>query len=283
MSEIRRHPPARPFFLEAPQGKRFCIYHPPRPGVANRGAFIYVHPFGEEMNKSRRMAALQSRAFTAMGYGVLQMDLLGCGDSSGGFEVARWDLWKQDLALARQWLESQDGGPIGLWGLRLGALLALDFARDTNNAIDRIVLWQPVISGSQFLTQFLRLRLANELLAGGDAEAGGTHALRCALAAGETLEIAGYALAPDLAASIDRLNAADLMVDQCPLHWFEIVPEEGRSMPPAAARMADAWKQGGADLHTHLVPGPSFWMTQEIETCPGLIAATTGLFAEVPA
>ncbi len=53
------------------------------------------------MNKSRRMAALQARAFAAMGFGVLQIDLFGCGDSSGDFSDARWDIWKQDLAIAR--------------------------------------------------------------------------------------------------------------------------------------------------------------------------------------
>lgn len=281
MSEIPGQPPAQPFFLRTAQGERFCLYHAPHPGAGSRGTFIHVHAFGDEMNKSRRMTALQARAFAAMGYGVLQIDLFGCGDSSGEFGDARWDIWKHDLAAARQWLDSRHAGPVGLWGLRLGALLALDFARDT--AVDRIILWQPVISGSAFLTQFLRLRLANEMLAGADDKAGGTHALRSTLAAGETLEIAGYALAPELAVAIDRLNAADLMVDQCPLHWFEIVPEEGRSMPPAAARTVAAWQQAGAELHTRLVPGPAFWATQEIETCPGLVSATAGLFAEVPA
>ncbi len=55
--------------------------------------------------------------------------------------------------------------PVSLWGLRLGALLALDFAREiSKKKLDRFILWQPVISGDSFLTQFLRLRLANEML-----------------------------------------------------------------------------------------------------------------------
>jgi alpha/beta superfamily hydrolase len=37
------------------------------------------------MNKARRMAALQARALAALGYGVLLLDLHGCGDSSGDF------------------------------------------------------------------------------------------------------------------------------------------------------------------------------------------------------
>ena len=51
------------FFLPAAGGQRFCIFHPPRGSVA-RGAVLYVHPFAEEMNKSRRMAALFSRTLS---------------------------------------------------------------------------------------------------------------------------------------------------------------------------------------------------------------------------
>src|SRR5687768_8838655 len=76
-------------FLSAPHGgRRFCLLHmPSRPA---RALVVYVHPFAEEMNKSRRMAALQARALAASGHAVLQIDLLGCGDSSGDFGDASW-------------------------------------------------------------------------------------------------------------------------------------------------------------------------------------------------
>ena len=100
-SPARAH--AEPFFLESAPGRRFCLFHPP--AGACRGAVLYVHPFAEEMNKSRRMAALQARALAAAGYGVLQIDLHGCGDSDGGFGEARWEQWHADLAAARAWLD----------------------------------------------------------------------------------------------------------------------------------------------------------------------------------
>jgi exosortase A-associated hydrolase 2 len=87
--------PFEPFFVAAARGERFCIFHPA--AAALRGAIVYLHPFAEEMNKSRRMAALQSRLFAARGFAVLQIDLFGCGDSSGDFGEARWDIWKQDV------------------------------------------------------------------------------------------------------------------------------------------------------------------------------------------
>ena len=63
---------------------------------------MYAHPFCEEMNKARRMAALQSRRLAALGYSVLQIDLFGCGDSSGDFADAR-EIWKRPQ-IALDWL-----------------------------------------------------------------------------------------------------------------------------------------------------------------------------------
>lgn len=276
--------PAQPFFLKADPGERFCLYYPPDPGKKCLGVFIYVHPFGEEMNKSRRMAALQARAFAAIGFGVLQIDLFGCGDSSGEFGNACWNIWKQDLGVAKKWLEKHVDAPISLWGLRLGALLALDFARGMDTSIDQIILWQPVLKGQPFLTQFLRLRLANEMLSAGanTPEMTGTDTMRSLLKAGNIVEVAGYELAPDLAAAIDNLNAAELTVTKSPIHWFEIVAEPGRSLPPAGSKVVDVWKRNGVDVQVYIVTCTSFWAAQEISECLKLVSSTVNVFAEVP-
>jgi len=271
---------AEPFFLKTESGNRFCLYHASSPDKECRGVFIYVHPFGDEMNKSRRMAALQARAFAAIGFGVFQMDLYGCGDSSGKFGEASWDIWKQDLATACNWLKNRTSDPIGLWGLRLGALLALDFAQSSSSMLDKIVLWQPVISGESFLTQFLRLRLASEALADNSEKNTGTQAMRSSLATGEHLEVAGYELTSSLAESIDNLKAIELMVSGVPVHWFEIVSSIGRAMPPSRAKVVEAWEQEGGNLHVHLVPCMSFWATQEISECPELISTTARVISK---
>jgi len=143
----RRERPAEPFFLNTDRGERFCLYHAPDGAQKYRGAFLYVHPFAEEMNKSRRMAVLQAKALADAGFGVLQIDLFGCGDSNGDFADARWDIWKDDLAAASQWLQERSGQIPGLWGLRLGALLALDFAIASKNEHGSIILWQPIVNG----------------------------------------------------------------------------------------------------------------------------------------
>ena len=147
-------PRVEPFFFDADPGTRFSLFHAPAPHVPARGAILYIHPFAEELNKSRRMAALQSRRFAAMGYAVLQIDLFGCGDSCGDFSAARWDLWQRDLAVARAWLAQRCAGPMHLWGLRLGGLLALDLA--CTDPPDGIILWQPFLRGRTCINQYLR-------------------------------------------------------------------------------------------------------------------------------
>ena len=265
---------AEPFYLPTAHGERYCLYHPPAGQC--RGALVYVHPFAEEMNKSRRVAALQSRAFAAMGIGVLQIDLAGCGDSEGDFADARWEHWKLDLAAGCAWLGERLGRPAGLWGLRLGALLALDYARSAQHPVERLLLWQPVLQGSNYLTQFLRLRVAGDMLAEGEAGAGGggTGALRAQLAAGAALEVAGYLLAPQLAAAIDALDAAAL-TPACPVDWIEIVAAPDRPHTPATLRVSCGW----VNTRLHKVAGQPFWSTQEIAESPELVEATCALFA----
>lgn len=270
------HAPAEAFFLDTAHGARFCLFHAPQGRC--RGALVYLHPFAEEMNKSRRMAALQARLFAAHGYGVLQLDLQGCGDSEGGFADARWAHWRQDTGAASAWLLARLGQPVGLWGLRLGALLALDYARQAMQPVAHLLLWQPVTSGAAFLTQFLRLKIAGAMLDGG-AAAGSTEALRASLGTGEALEVAGYLLAPQLAGALDALDAA-AMAPRCPTSWLEVVGAAGRPLPPGAGRIVAAWERDGARVAAQAVHCAPFWTTQEVTECPALLEASLAALEE---
>lgn len=262
------------FFLPAEPGDRYCIYHPGVHDGAGRG-IVFAHPFCEEMNKSRRMAALQSRRLAAAGYAVLQIDLFGCGDSSGDFADAKWEIWKRDLQIALGWLKARVRGPLGLWGLRLGATLAADVARDPGLGIEQLLLWQPVVSGELFLTQFLRLRLAAEMLAEGTAQSG-VRELRETLRRGVPLEIAGYELPPRLAAEIDALSLADLLPAVKRVHWMEVTAAAEPKLSPASQRALEAWRLKGLEVRAAAVAGELFWSTIEVTECEALLAATEG-------
>ena len=249
------------FFLPSERGDRFCVVN--QPAREPRGGILYVHPFAEEMHKSRRMAALQARRLAELGYLVLQIDLLGCGDSAGDFGDARWNLWKSDVAAGLQWLRERTER-LTFWGLRLGAALACEMA----HGVERLLLWQPVTSGEQFLSQFLRLRLASEMLAGGAATSA-LRELRAELAQGRALEIAGYELHPELAKAIERLQLASLRPEVKRIDWLEV------GARPGSQRVIELWTAAGIDVRTVAVAGEPFWSTVEITVCEPLVDATT--------
>ena len=70
------------FLLPVGSGFRFCLLRLPARRAALRGCVLLAPPFAEELNKARRMIALAAERIAAADYAVLEIDYLGCGDSS---------------------------------------------------------------------------------------------------------------------------------------------------------------------------------------------------------
>ncbi len=263
---LPRPEPARPFFLQRGSRQLFCLHHAPVGAV--RGAVVHVPAFAEEMNKSRRMVSLQSRALAAVGWHVLQLDLLGTGDSEGDFGDATWADWLDDVAEARRWLAAAAGHEPWLWGLRLGALLAS--ASLASKAAPGLLLWQPVLSGKQHLQQFLRVKAGAEWLAAGRETEGQAKPMD-QLAAGQSVEVAGYALNPALALPMAAATLT-LPANLARLAWFEVSPRADATLAPASDRVLAPLRDAGR-LTAAVVQGSSFWQALEIETVPALVEA----------
>lgn len=292
--------PPEVFFLPAKTaagGQRFCIYHTAQ-DASPRGLVLYIHPFAEEMNKARRMAALQSVALAQAGFAVLQIDLHGCGDSSGDFGDATWQSWVDDVLLGCQWLRERTRGqiefvtagnniqaqpPLWLWGLRAGCLLAAEAARQLGELCN-FLFWQPPAAGKLLVQQFLRLKVAGDLM-GGQAK-GVMQTMRQQLANGESVEIAGYMLAPGLANGLEQaLLVPPATVGTFPapqVAWFELSPRQDANLSSVATHILTPWQQAGFQVATQLVPGPAFWQTTEIEDAPALIQATLSAVTTTP-
>jgi exosortase A-associated hydrolase 2 len=268
----------QPFYLDSPRGPLYCIYLSPAAGPP-LGGVLYFHPFAEEMHKSRRMVALQARALAAQGFAVLQIDLTGCGDSAGDFGDASWGAWRSDANLALAWLQERVHSPVTLWGLRIGAMLAVEVAAE-HAEIAALLLWQPVISGEQFLHQFLRIKLAGEVLAGGAVHSG-TRMLREQLEnKDEWVEVGGYALSSIMARELVEMSLNKL-TPGCPVFWFELVEDAEDELMAPSQRLVDAWLQSGVSVEARNIVGPPFWVTQEIFTSSALLEATCEVMAGV--
>lgn len=263
-------------FLPVEPGQRLCLIH--RPAAAARGTVVYVPPFGEEMNKSRRQVAVMARALAAIGYAVVLPDLYGCGDSSGDFGNADWTIWLHDIETLSRWAQEQYGRPLWLWGLRAGALLATQVAGIVDS---NLLLWQPVISGRLHLTQFLRLKIANEALAEAAGRAG-TKEIHERLMAGGCEEIAGYRLSSGLAKGLDaaELNLSDGYRGR--VVWCEVMNSTEPALAPRSAAILENWRKRGLAVDSHAVGGPSFWQTVEISECAALVETTSRVFEAMP-
>jgi hypothetical protein len=59
------------------------------------------------------------------------------------------------------------------------------------------------------------------------------------------------------------------------VEWFELSTRGDASLSPISAKTVQAWEQAGRRVNSHMVNGPAFWQTTEIEDAPLLICATT--------
>lgn len=273
-------PIARPQFLRHGDRRLFTLGFEPAGDCI--GSVLYLPPFAEEMNRCRSHVAGQARALAGMGLHTMLLDPCGTGESDGRFEDATWQAWVDDaVAAARALLAQRPGQPLTLWGLRTGALLAADVARAlaadaTAPVRPRLLLWQPVVDGKLFLNQYLRLRIASQMVAEADRET--TDQIRSRLAAGEVLEVAGYPLTGAMA---DRLAAARLDAASLPagteLAWLEVVAKPEQPLGPASRRVLDALNAAGHAAHSLAVACPMVWQIHERVDAPELLAATRTL------
>lgn len=289
-----------PFFLSASGSECFCLYHPPAClAGAGRGAVVYVHPFAEEMNFSRHMAARQARTMAAQGYAVLQIDLLGCGDSAGNFSDATWDIWLDDVVAAARWLQARHPlAPLTFWGLRVGCLLAAQAAARLDAGVGSPVsflFWQPVISGEVFWRQFQRLRVAAQMLEEHqDANDSLAYADQNSTEKNQDktgdpfVEIAGYRISPALIAGLAdaRLALPSNTQQVCCVELAASSVVQGDQTPSPLSKplatMVNGWRSHGLDVRCAVLPGAAFWQMAEAEDCPGLRTATLQLLAGQP-
>lgn len=260
-------------FLDSPQGKLFNLGFRPGEHGSQRRWVLVIPPFFEELNKSRRTLRLLGDALSAQGLGCLLPDLYATGDSEGEPGEATWATWVNDLTCTRSWLLEHGATGVDLLALRGGALLAWDWLAATTQEVDRLILWQPILTGKQLVNHLIRLRLAAGLTSRGSADTAAS--LRERLTAEGSIEIAGYRLSAALLAGIERaaLGApAPRLVGR--VDWYQVIPAPDQPLPPPALQCAESWSGTGLPTQVHAVEGDAFWSTQEIVEGTPLIAAT---------
>lgn len=133
----------------------FGYYHEPR--VAPRGSVLLCQPWGIEYQYAHRTMRFLAKRLAQSGWHVLRFDYAGTGDSWGDTTAADLPTWLGDVGEAARELRVIAGiQTLGLAGLRLGgtlAAMALDYAGE----VDRLVLWDPIVSGPAWVEELGQL------------------------------------------------------------------------------------------------------------------------------
>lgn len=268
--------------MDSPHGRLFAVHHEPLGGIKRRGNVLVVPAFNEEMNRCRSMLTLQAQALAALGFGTLTVDLFGTGESDGEYGDARWEIWIDNICQAISWLDAeQAGGCVALLGIRLGVPLAI--AALLKDLRPRgLVSWQAVSDGKSYFTQFMRMRIASNMDRT-DIPKETTAAMREQLAAGNSIEIAGYELAPELVSCIESVRLAECVPHEgIATAWFEKGSGEELAISPSSQKVLADWQQAGRRVDAAAFDGPAFWALHERHTAAGLVSLTSNWVQSLP-
>jgi len=246
------------------------------PAGKPRAHIVFLPPFGEEMNRCRSLVASQARRFANAGYSCTLIDFYGTGDSEGQLRDASLAIWKDNIRRAVNVLQQECPVPLILWGLRLGGLLALDYAVTSTPKPRDIILWQPVNAAALYITQVLRQRVASLMVR--DLPPETTKEIRQRLREGEDVEVAGYILGGKLVQDIEDIDVST-MAELCSgsIYWLEHTTEAGKEIGMAARKMVDQLAQQGNRMEVRTFCDPPIWQIHERDFAPQLLAATDGL------
>lgn len=265
-------PDVHPQFIQARSGHLFVSVRRPAHD-ATSSVVLLLPPFGEEMNKSRRLLTLQSETLCAAGFAVAVFDYFGTGDSEGRFGEATIEHWKNDCQDVLEFLLADGFTECIPLCLRFGALL-LDHVLDVSPlSINHAILWQPVTSGAQSLSQFLRLQSAASMMS---SESGPDAAdMQAALKSGSSVEVAGYEISADLFGQAQTMKLDTLNVEKLRrIDWFAIAGSASAPVPAAATRCTGRWVEQGLSVRVSVIEGAQFWAATELVVVPELVART---------
>lgn len=139
-----------PFYFGSGARRLFGLY---TPGRGDR-AVVVCPPWGNEYLAAHRSLRQLDALLAANGWHVLRFDYYGTGDSAGDLHEATLEDWERDIATAMEEVRDASGATrAALVGMRLGGSLAARVAARRPREVSALALWDPVVSGAQFLRE----------------------------------------------------------------------------------------------------------------------------------
>jgi pimeloyl-ACP methyl ester carboxylesterase len=141
-----------PFYFGAGARRLFGIYEPAASGGVARRAAVLCHPWGSEYLFAHRTLRQLAVRLCGAGFHTLRFDFFGTGDSAGEMTDADLAGWQGDVGVAMDELADIAGTTrVTLLGLRLGGTIAATVAARRPGDVEALVLWDPVVSGPEYV------------------------------------------------------------------------------------------------------------------------------------
>jgi len=250
-----------PFFFGDSDRPLFGVYHPPRGPVDLRHGIVMCAPLGQEYMRSHRAFRTLANLLSRRGLHVFRFDYFGTGDSSGDSDAGSPRVWERDVDQALEELRANGSlERVSLLGLRFGAALALR-AASRRDDIDQLVLWDPVLRGSAYVDEMLRVADPAE-----DGAAG-------------RVGVLGFPLTAEMREQIGRIDStgselptrvvASIFVsseDPCARAWARAIVERGGRASYRCVPSAGNWNEvdnfGGALVPQEIIQAVVEHLTQ---------------------
>jgi uncharacterized protein len=141
-----------PIRFGAANRQLFGLYQPASNSKSRGECIVLCNPFGQEAIRSHRLFKVLADRLCRDGFHVLRFDYFGTGDSAGNDdEVSLWG-FVDDLLTADQELAQLSACARRSWvGLRLGATVAALGSAKSRTPPNRLILWEPVVNGINYL------------------------------------------------------------------------------------------------------------------------------------
>jgi uncharacterized protein len=150
-----------PLFLGTSGRRIFGIYEPAAQNSGRPRAAVLCYPWGVEYVYAHRSMRHLAVRLSMSGWHTLRFDYFGTGDSAGECSETNLAGMESDVELAMESLRDIAGTrAVALIGLRVGANVASRVAIRFPNEVETLVLWDPIISGDQYVRNLQALSQA---------------------------------------------------------------------------------------------------------------------------
>lgn len=137
-----------PMFIGTVERRLYAIHAPASPGTSRPRAALLCQPLGEEYIHAHRVIRQLANQLAERRHHTLRFDYFGTGDSGGSACEVDLEGLNEDVLCALEALQDISGATrVTLIGLRAGANLAARVALQQPQAVEALVLWDPLVAG----------------------------------------------------------------------------------------------------------------------------------------